>query len=142
MANTIISPSDLSDYNSRRVRVEVTGGSYQGMMHRGKYTITIPYSCLSQTIQSIHRLGGKITNISLPFSHSPAPSLESIQPLSEITQTHALTSSPQEVVSISSHNETEELQHSSPSPTATPIQQEQEFIAVLNSAEYTFTEEW
>lgn len=86
MASAIIAPgtTDLSDYTSRRVTIEVTGGCHPQMMRMGVYTITIPYRCFSQTIQGIHRLGGKVTRVTLPH-HSgdvlPLPKeTESISP--------------------------------------------------------------
>lgn len=86
MASAIITPgtTDLSDYTSRRVTIEVTGGCHPEMMRMGVYTLTIPYRCFSQTIQSIHRLGGKVTRVTV-HHHSgdvlPSPKeTESISP--------------------------------------------------------------
>ena len=140
MASTIIAASELSDYSSRRVKLEVTGGFYQGM-RRGRYTIAIPYSCLSQTIQGIHRLGGKITKIALPPVHSQASPIER-KPLPQIVTSNTQASA-QKAVSIPSKpqpyepkNTTNKYQEEKPS------QQEKQSRAVFKSVEYTFKEEW
>ncbi|BAY27530.1 rod linker polypeptide CpcD [Calothrix sp. NIES-2100] len=141
MASTIIAASGLSDYSSRRVKLEVTGG-YQGMMRRGRYTITIPYSCLSQTIQSIHRLGGKITKITLPSAHPQALPIEFIQPLPQITQSNTLAS-PQKAEYRSPQPQSHEPQNTTDKyQEEKPPQQEKQSIPVFKSVEYTFTEEW
>jgi hypothetical protein len=79
MASRTITPgtNDVSDYNSRLVTVEVTGGKHREMMRLGTYTLTIPYSCLSQTIQRIHRFGGKINHVTMPHFNSEVSKLES-----------------------------------------------------------------
>jgi hypothetical protein len=61
--NTISVANTLSDYSSRLVTVTVSKGGHQQGMRKGAYTMTIPHSSLSQTIRSIHRFGGKITNV-------------------------------------------------------------------------------
>jgi CpcD/allophycocyanin linker domain len=68
---TIISvASTLSDYSSRPVTVTVKRGlHHQGLKQGLKKGITIPYSSLSQTIQSIHRFGGSIIDITVSSFH-------------------------------------------------------------------------
>lgn len=53
----------LSDYGSRSVTLEVVGGypARRTAVHR----VTVPYRSLSQTIQNIQRLGGKINQVML-----------------------------------------------------------------------------
>jgi hypothetical protein len=58
------STTELSDYASRSVTVEVVGG-YRQMRRTAMYRMTVPYSRLSQTIQQIHRHGGKINQVTL-----------------------------------------------------------------------------
>lgn len=58
------STTDLSDYTSRSITVEVVGGCYP-IGRAATYRITVPYSRLSQTIQQIHRRGGKINRVTL-----------------------------------------------------------------------------
>jgi hypothetical protein len=77
MASTTIAPgtANLSSYSSRRVMIEVTGGSQRGQMRMGTYMMTVPYRCLSQTIQGIHRSGGKVTRVMM--SQSPVQDAQS-----------------------------------------------------------------
>jgi hypothetical protein len=75
MASAIIAPgtADLSDYSSRRVTIEVTGGRHQEATRLGTYKMTIPYSCLSRTIQGVHRFGGKVIGVTLLQSIAAEP---------------------------------------------------------------------
>jgi hypothetical protein len=92
MANTVIASgtADLSDYTSRRVTIEVIGGCDREIMRLGKYTMTIPFSCLSQTIQEIHRIGGKVTGVNVPHLYPEASPKESVQPVSSIATSEVL----------------------------------------------------
>ncbi|NER33398.1 MAG: HEAT repeat domain-containing protein [Oscillatoria sp. SIO1A7] len=56
---------ETSDYNSRSVAIQVTGVRRQDLMHRSNYTVRVPYTSMSKAIQNIHRIGGKITSISV-----------------------------------------------------------------------------
>jgi hypothetical protein len=132
MATRIIAPGDFSDYSSRRVTIEVIGGCYLKRM--AKYTKTIPYSSLSQTIQSIHRLGGKITHITLSPSHTEVSKIEFVEPLSKIAESDVLPLANQ-AESITSSPQPQKQDNSE-------AKQEQQPITVFNSGEYTFTEEW
>ena len=60
--------NDISDYNSRSVAIQVTGVRRQDLMRRSSYTVRVPYDRMSKAIQSIHRMGGKITSISVDSS--------------------------------------------------------------------------
>lgn len=58
--------TSLNFYNSQSdptVIIQVSGGNYGDRQRRSNYTLSVPYSRLSQTIQQIHRTGGKITGI-------------------------------------------------------------------------------
>lgn len=57
--------TSISGYDSRTVAVEVTGVRRQDVMRTSNYTIKVPYSRLSQTIQNISRMGGKVASVSL-----------------------------------------------------------------------------
>lgn len=57
--------TSISGYGSRTVAIEVTGVCRQDVMRTSNYTIKVPYSRMSQTIQNINRMGGKVANISL-----------------------------------------------------------------------------
>jgi len=60
------SSANYSDERSRRVVIEFTGGIYSEMMQNGTHTMKVPYSSFSKKLQTIHRLGGKIINVSIP----------------------------------------------------------------------------
>lgn len=66
MKNSDIYSASASIDGSQRVTIEFMGGHHAGkMLGKGKavYTATVPYSSLSQRLQTIHRSGGKITNV-------------------------------------------------------------------------------
>ncbi len=65
MGMTQTADKNLSDYSSRTVTIEVTGVRRQNVTRKSKYTVTVPYSRLSQEIQLLHRLGGKIVSINV-----------------------------------------------------------------------------
>jgi hypothetical protein len=46
----------------RMVRLEITG-SRQSSLRRTTHTLTVPYSSLSRTIQTLGRTGGKIVGV-------------------------------------------------------------------------------
>ena len=74
--------NNVSTYGSRTVSIDVTGVCRQDVMRTSNYTVKVPYSRMSQTIQNINRMGGKVANISLegtaPVEQaaSPAPAQE------------------------------------------------------------------
>ncbi len=72
MAGMIVTPNttDLSGHTNRMVLLEVIGGSHQEGMRSSTYTMRVPCSRLSKTMQSIHRMGGKITNVTAISSAS------------------------------------------------------------------------
>jgi hypothetical protein len=57
--------TSISGYDSRTVAIEITGVRRQDVMRTSNYTIKVPYSRLSQTIQNISRMGGKVASVSL-----------------------------------------------------------------------------
>jgi hypothetical protein len=70
MASILTMPgtANSSDYSSRRVSIQVTGGSSDATMRLGAYTLSVPYDCFSKTIQGIHRQGGVVTGVVMPNS--------------------------------------------------------------------------
>lgn len=60
-----IGDTSISGYNSRTIAIEVTGVCRQDIMRSSNYTVKVPYSRMSQTIQSINRMGGKVASVSL-----------------------------------------------------------------------------
>ena len=57
--------TNISGYGSRTVEIEVTGVRRQDVMRTSNYTVKVPYSRMSQTIQNISRMGGKVASVSL-----------------------------------------------------------------------------
>lgn len=55
----------MSSYNSRMVSITYTGG--QSSMRLAHQTRSVPYDRLSQTMQNIHRQGGRVTEV---FMHA------------------------------------------------------------------------
>ena len=54
-----------SPESDRTVIIRVCGGNYCQRQRRSNYTLFVPYIRLNQTIQQIHRRGGKITAVTL-----------------------------------------------------------------------------
>jgi hypothetical protein len=61
-------PNNPSNYDSRKVAIEVTGLRGQDIK-RTIETLIVPYYRLSQTIQNIHRRGGQILKITMYSSN-------------------------------------------------------------------------
>jgi len=57
--------TSISGYGSRTVAIEVTGVCRQNVMKTSNYTVKVPYSRMSQTIQNISRMGGKVANVAV-----------------------------------------------------------------------------
>ncbi|PSB10703.1 rod-capping linker protein [Pleurocapsa sp. CCALA 161] len=57
--------TNISTYGNRTISIDVTGVCRQDVMRTSNYTVKVPYSRMSQTIQSINRMGGKVAGISL-----------------------------------------------------------------------------
>jgi hypothetical protein len=64
--------NSISEYGSRTVAIEVTGVCRQSVARTSNYTVKVPYSRMSQTIQNISRMGGKVAGISLGGTPSVA----------------------------------------------------------------------
>lgn len=58
---------DLSDYNNRTVIIEVTG-ALGDLVRNSNYTLKVPYNRMSEKMQQISRMGGKIASIRLASS--------------------------------------------------------------------------
>lgn len=56
--------SELSDYNNRTVIIEVTGALGE-LVRNSNYTLKVPHSRMSEKMQQINRMGGKIASIRL-----------------------------------------------------------------------------
>lgn len=55
----------ISDYQTRTVTIEVAGVCQQSVLKTGNYTVRVPYSQMSQAMQSINRQGGKVASVQL-----------------------------------------------------------------------------
>ena len=55
----------LSDYQARTLAIESTGFCDRSMIRPGNCIVRVPFSSLSQTMQSIHRMGGKVAQVTL-----------------------------------------------------------------------------
>ncbi|MGB3671514.1 MAG: phycobilisome linker polypeptide, partial [Phormidesmis sp.] len=53
----------ISDYQTRTVTIEVAGVCQQSVLKTGSYTVRVPYSQMSQAMQSINRQGGKVASV-------------------------------------------------------------------------------
>ena len=61
---TTTGDTNISDYGSRTVAIEVTCICRQDLMRTRNYTVSFRYSRMSQTIQNINLMGGKVANVS------------------------------------------------------------------------------
>ncbi|NET03286.1 MAG: rod-capping linker protein [Merismopedia sp. SIO2A8] len=64
--------SALSDYNSRSIVIEVTGLCRQDVMRTSNYTVKVPYSRMSQAMQGIMRMGGKVVGVKMASEAPPS----------------------------------------------------------------------
>jgi CpcD/allophycocyanin linker domain len=95
MSMTISSSSaNLSESGSRAVTLEVTGICNPNFIRTGTCTMTVPYNRLSQTIQGIHRLNGKVASVKMSSATTVAtPKATIAQPrASEPSQTREVQS--------------------------------------------------
>lgn len=75
---TTTGTTDLSDYNSRTVEIDVTGLCRQDVMRTSNYKVRVPYSRMAQEVQRISRMGGKVASVAV-VSSSPSASQSSEQ---------------------------------------------------------------
>ncbi len=68
--------TNVSSYGSRTVEFEVTGVCRQDVMRTSNYKVKVPYSRMSQTMQSINRMGGKVAKVTLLPATAPAAESE------------------------------------------------------------------
>ena len=72
--------TNISGYDSRTIAIEVTGVCRQDIMRTSNYTVRVPYSRMSQTIQNINRMGGKVASVSFgataPVAEAPEETSE------------------------------------------------------------------
>ncbi|MDJ0676270.1 MAG: phycobilisome linker polypeptide [Calothrix sp. MO_167.B42] len=63
----------FSDYSDRNVVIQVTKLCRQDVMKTSNYQVKVPFSSMSGTIQTIHRMGGKIASITVDPSSVDIP---------------------------------------------------------------------
>jgi hypothetical protein len=63
MATISSNIGDISTYGNRMVTLTVTGMNQQSA-HLARQQLSVSYNRLSQTIQNIHRSGGKVISVS------------------------------------------------------------------------------
>ena len=56
---------NVSDRNARTILLEVTGLCRQKISKTSNYHLKVPYNRLSQTIQNISRMGGKVSKVNI-----------------------------------------------------------------------------
>jgi CpcD/allophycocyanin linker domain len=71
MATISSNIGDLSTYGDRMVTITVTGMN-QPSAHVAHQQMSVSYSRLSQTMQNIHRSGGKVVAVSMGETNSVA----------------------------------------------------------------------
>jgi CpcD/allophycocyanin linker domain len=72
MATIASNIGDISTFGNRMVTITVTKMN-QRAMHSAHQQMSVAYSRLSQTMQSIHRNGGKVVAVSLGGATQSAP---------------------------------------------------------------------
>ena len=100
------------DFINHQIIIEFTGGHYSEMIRGGTtHRVIVPYSCLSKKLQAIHRIGGKITNVSIPQLQLEmlTTNFEEITPIAQTTQTTAETVDSSVEISVAVENIPEEI---------------------------------
>ncbi len=73
---------NLSSDTARVFEIDIAGSPHQAMLRSGTYKVKVAYSCLSTTIQSITKRGGKVMNVRM--LSTPMPSVENIPVAMEV----------------------------------------------------------
>jgi hypothetical protein len=71
MATIASNIGDVSTYGNRMVTITITGMNQQST-HVANQHISVSYNRLSQTMQNIHRSGGKVVAVSMGGTNSSA----------------------------------------------------------------------
>jgi len=75
------------EYGSQRVIIEYTGGIHRQRLQQGTaYKVTVPYGSFSQKLQTIHRFGGKIISVSIPYLQLDSPQVVSEVNLEQVSE--------------------------------------------------------
>jgi len=63
----------VNNYESRTFEIEITGVCCQDVTRTSNYAVKVPYSQMSQAIQSVSRMGGKVANVTLISGSADLP---------------------------------------------------------------------
>ncbi|MDJ0617468.1 MAG: phycobilisome linker polypeptide [Calothrix sp. MO_192.B10] len=102
---TTLNSTNVSDYDSRIASIEVAGVFPSNVMRKKPYTIKVPVSRLSPTLQRISRGGGKVQSVTIQSpsygevsSAGASPELRVVdvpaKPVSSPTETESVESTP------------------------------------------------
>jgi len=83
----------ISDYANRLFSLEVQSCNTEAAVREKNHIIKVSFSCLAQTIQSIHRLGGTVINVTLLSTVFPLSFNTGVQEANPITSQPAATES-------------------------------------------------
>ena len=101
------------DFINQQILIEFTGGYYSEMIRVGTtHRVTVSYSCLSKKLQTIHRNGGKITNVFVPQLQLEmlATNPEEMIPIAETAQLQTTQAiAPSVEISVEVENISEEV---------------------------------
>lgn len=101
------------DFINQQILIEFTGGYYSEMIRVGTtHRVTVSYSCLSKKLQTIHRNGGKITNVFVPQLQLEmlATNPEEMIPIAETSQLQTTQAiAPSVEISVEVENISEEV---------------------------------
>ena len=60
-----VGTSQISNYDSRIVEINVTGVCRQNVKRVSNYTMKVPHNRMNQAMREIHSLGGKIASVTV-----------------------------------------------------------------------------
>ncbi|MEL6813623.1 MAG: phycobilisome linker polypeptide [Cyanobacteria bacterium J06598_3] len=64
----VLGNAEISDYQGRTVTIGVTGVCQQSVLKTGSYQVKVPFSQMSQVMQTINRQGGKVASVQITGS--------------------------------------------------------------------------
>ncbi|MEL7086535.1 MAG: phycobilisome linker polypeptide [Cyanobacteria bacterium P01_A01_bin.3] len=68
----VSSGQGTGSYGNRTVAIEVSGLCDMGITRTSNYTIKVPFSRMSQTMQTINRSGAKVIGVTVPGAQAVA----------------------------------------------------------------------
>lgn len=68
-----ICSNGVNGYANRIFAIEITGVCRQDIAKTSNYSVKVPYSQMSQAIQNVSRMGGKVANVTLISSSDNPP---------------------------------------------------------------------